>query len=130
MSNYYDIVQFILLKIFEKKPRDLKSFFKSMSENDNVIKQLIADYGVSDSQLLLADILKELIDEEIIIGNCVPVKSFSAGGFDNVYSIERLSPKGLIFIKKMKEISTKKALLDSIKKEFSISKIVDLVLKL
>lgn len=122
MTSYYDIVKLLLSTIQDEKPGNFKSLIESLSVDNKIIHGLIDDFGMKETVVLLSDVLKDMFDIDLIHGTVRPVKPDTNGGVDYSFTIERLTPKGLILNnnlkdKNLKDKNLKEKFIDSCKKQ-------------
>lgn len=117
MVSYYGTVRLLLSTIQDTKAKNFEELIRNLSSENETIKELVKDFGDQESIAFLADVLKEMYEQELVKGNFARVKSSTNGGIDYVFRIDRLSPKGLILNNNLKEKTFKELFLSTAKEK-------------
>lgn len=117
MTSYYDVVRLLLTTIQDKKPKNFEELVRNLSVENPIIASLITNFGKQDSIIFLSDVLKDMFDEELVMGFYKRFKTVTNHEVDRVFSIDRLTPKGLILNNSLKEKTFKERFISAAKEK-------------
>lgn len=117
MTSYYGTVSLLLSTIQDKHTKDFEELIGSLSTENNIVTSLIKDFGEKNSIIFLSDVLKDMYDQELIKGTVRNVKPDTNDGIDYFFTIDRLTPKGLILNNNLKEKTFKELFLSTAKEK-------------
>lgn len=109
--NYLELYNDVLLVVLEERPTNADRLFKAMNNRPVILNAFEkGDDGKHLAQFTL-ETLDDLIENNLIKGNVHSTKD------GNVYTIERLTTAGHLYLKELQKPGFKEKLMDTLREE-------------